>query len=203
MSTLAELADRAIQMTEGLARTCREVDSWLAAADWQRDRHARLISEGAEQSAAALRVLAAALPGGERELRIALRTAANRLAAGDHRGALASWPGLRAWIEDYTSSAGAQRQPRPEPDEASLVDRAVAVLTPNQAIIFRHLWRVKTAGYAALKDVPGAWRPGMPSDEAVEKQMKRIKLRLEESRLPVGYITISPVKRTVTIEPAD
>jgi hypothetical protein len=82
---------------------------------------------------------------------------------------------------------------------ATPLDRALAVLTPNQGRIFEYLWRQKTASYDALKKIPRGWRD-VPSYDAITKQLKDMKRRLEAENLPVGYITISVVKQRVSLE---
>jgi hypothetical protein len=85
------------------------------------------------------------------------------------------------------------------PEEVSLEERIAAVLTPNQGRIMEHLMKKRTASYDTLRTIPGAWRDE-PSDEAITKQVKGIKTRLEEANLNVGYIKVSVAKRRVTIE---
>lgn len=86
----------------------------------------------------------------------------------------------------------AKTQPPP------LLERACAVLTPAQAVIFKLLWERKSASYDALLNTPRAFQDGV-TDEAVTKQLKEIKRRLEEINLPVGYMEISTTKRSVRL----
>ena len=107
-----------------------------------------------------------------------------------------TWYGLAAyeWREEQL------KMKRGEPaEEVPLLDRVQSVLTPNQGHIMKYLLKKKTASYHVLKTIPDGWRDE-PSDEAITKQLKEMKGRLEEANLPVGYITISVAKRRVTLE---
>jgi hypothetical protein len=90
-------------------------------------------------------------------------------------------------------------------EKVSLLERVLAVLTPNQSCIIKYLWERRTASFDTLATVPGAWQD-VPSDEAITKKLKEMRTRLEKENLTnfVGDITISTAKRRVTIErPAD
>ena len=89
--------------------------------------------------------------------------------------------------------------PPQEKQEASLLERVLAVLTPNQGRIWEYLWAKKTASYAALEKIPKAWRD-VPSPEAITKQLKDMKRRIEGANLPVGYIKVSMAGERVIIE---
>jgi hypothetical protein len=83
-------------------------------------------------------------------------------------------------------------------DKASEMDKVRAVLTGNQARLWEFLARRKTCNYKGLRSVLGAWRD-VPSDDAITKQLKDMKRRIEAANLPVGYITISTSKKSVTL----
>lgn len=88
----------------------------------------------------------------------------------------------------------------------SLLEQALAVLTPQQGAIMKHLWEKGTATFAALTLIPGAFQDqGVnPSDDAIEKKVKDIRKRLDTANLMVGDITISTAKKRVTLQrPAD
>jgi hypothetical protein len=202
MSTPAERAILAMDDLEKTLGRCH-LAAARAAANWQagsdlgpvnRDFEGPLRRDR-EAAARALDELAGLVAGtspeGPPALAADLFKAAECLARGQVEAAVGEWPGLRARIKAWACHAGPAAGP-------SLEDRAAALLTPNQAAIWRHLWREKAATYDSLLRVPGAWRD-VPSDEAVEKALKRLKEKLEAANLPVGYITISPVKRLVTI----
>jgi hypothetical protein len=78
------------------------------------------------------------------------------------------------------------------------LELACAVLSPAQAVIFTVLWERRVVGYDALLNTPRAFQEGV-TDEAVTKQLKEIKRRLEAINLPVGYMEISTTKRSVRL----
>jgi hypothetical protein len=82
---------------------------------------------------------------------------------------------------------------------APLLERLCAILTPNQGRIFEHLWEKGTASFDTLSTLPGAFQPH-PTDDAIIKQLKALKNRMEQANLPIGYLTISTAKKRVTLE---
>jgi len=79
------------------------------------------------------------------------------------------------------------------------IERALSVLTPDQARIMEYLWAKKTARYDTLVKIPGAFRAGV-TDEAITKKLKDMKKRLERAEVPIGYITVSTAKRQVSLD---
>jgi hypothetical protein len=84
------------------------------------------------------------------------------------------------------------------PNGAALLDRVLAALSPNQSRIMEYLWGKKTASYATLRTIPGAWR-GSPTDEAITAALKRMSTTLNKTNLPVT-LTISVAKKRVTLD---
>ena len=99
-----------------------------------------------------------------------------------------------------TTELGAQLQrerARIKEGEAPLLEQIVASLTPKQSLLFEFLWTRKTAGYNTLVHaVPNAWQD-VPSDEAIERALKRMREKLEG--FPVS-LTIQVAKRRVVLD---
>jgi hypothetical protein len=115
------------------------------------------------------------------------------------------WPdvdALMAEIEvEYAKASAHRKGPEidDDPEEVPPLERVLVILTPYQGEIFKYLWRKQTASYDVLKSVPGAWS-SVPSDEAVTKQLKAIRTRLNKSAPTVADLTISTAKRRVTLD---
>jgi hypothetical protein len=85
-------------------------------------------------------------------------------------------------------------------EEIRLLESVLAALTPNQGRIMEYLMTKKTASFDSLQTIPGAFQEGV-TDEAIVKQLKDMKRRLDAAKLSVGYITISTSKKRVTLAP--
>jgi hypothetical protein len=83
-------------------------------------------------------------------------------------------------------------------DGPSLLDRALAAVTPNQGEILKYLWNKGTATFDALKGIPGAWRD-VPSHDAILAALKKMKGRLESKSIFIVE-EISERKRRITIK---
>jgi len=83
--------------------------------------------------------------------------------------------------------------------EVPLLERVLAVLTPNQGRIMTYLWGKKTASYDILKTIPRAWQD-VPSDEAITAALKKMRTRLDANNLSVVSIAISDAGRRVNLD---
>lgn len=88
---------------------------------------------------------------------------------------------------------------RTEVENTPLIERVLAVLTPKQGRIMEYLWDRRTAGYAALETIPEAWRD-VPSHEAITKQLKAIRTRLDSNNLSVVSIVVSEASKRVNLD---
>ena len=90
-----------------------------------------------------------------------------------------------------------QLKKKPE-QEVPLLEKVLAVLTPNQGRIMEYLWKRKTASYDTLSAIPKAWRDA-PTDEAIEHALKKMRTCLNANGLPVN-LTVSTAKRRVNLD---
>jgi hypothetical protein len=86
-----------------------------------------------------------------------------------------------------------------EAEQVPLLERVLAVLTPNQGRIVIFLWEKKTASYETLRTIPGAWRD-VPSHEAITGALKKIRTRLDKHNLSVVTLTISDASQRVNLD---
>jgi hypothetical protein len=97
------------------------------------------------------------------------------------------------------SIIGLLQQTANDANGVSPLDNVLAVLTPKQGRIWKHLRQKKMATYQELKDIQGAWQAS-PTDDAVSKALTRMKESIERANLQgIGYITISEAKKLVTL----
>jgi hypothetical protein len=99
-------------------------------------------------------------------------------------------------IVPYVSQPG-QREPKPT---TGITEQLEAALSPNQGRIIKRIMDLRTASYDTLRTVPGAWRGGNPTDDAITKQLKAIRNRLVEANIVVGELEISVAKKRVTLK---
>jgi hypothetical protein len=99
-------------------------------------------------------------------------------------------------LEDWWADAEAQLSP--DDDQVPLLERVLAVLTPNQVRIMKHLWKQKTASYKTLKEIPGAFRVGV-TEVAITKQLKAMRTRLEQNGILNVYIKVSDAAERVNL----
>jgi len=81
---------------------------------------------------------------------------------------------------------------------ATLLDRTLAVLTPNQGRILKYLWDKGTASYNTLQTIPSAFRD-VPSPEAITAALKKIRTRLNQHNLPLT-LRISDASSRVNLD---
>jgi hypothetical protein len=122
------------------------------------------------------------------------------------------------WLDDHTRAlpplitreralllreANRHPPPRPAGEPPSLLEQALAELTPHQGKILRFLWDKKTASFARLRSIPGAWRDrNHTSDRAIEGKLKDMRQRLENCdnrSLSTISISISTAGERATI----
>ena len=87
-------------------------------------------------------------------------------------------------------------------EETPLLERVLDILTPNQGRILGYLWNRKSASYDTLTSIPKAWRD-VPSHDAITKQLKAIRTKLDANNLSVVHMVISTAKCRVTLERPD